>query len=120
MRSYQVTRFDAAPTLLDEPVPTPGPGMIRVQIMACGLNFADLLMCQGKYQDTPEPPFTLGMEVAGVVDALGPDTDGPAVGTRVAVFGGQGGSAAGRTRISTSACTALGPRAPNCRSSPPF
>ncbi|WP_339853944.1 NADPH:quinone oxidoreductase family protein [Roseovarius nubinhibens] len=67
--------------------------MIRVKIMACGLNFADLLMCQGKYQDTPEPPFTLGMEVAGVVDALGPDTDGPAVGSRVAVFGGQGGLA---------------------------
>lgn len=67
--------------------------MIRVKIMACGLNFADLLMCQGKYQDTPKPPFTLGMEVAGVVDALGPDTDGPAVGSRVAVFGGQGGLA---------------------------
>lgn len=93
MRSYQVTRFDVAPTLQDKPVPTPGAGMIRVKIMACGLNFADLLMCQGKYQDTPEPPFTLGMEVAGVVDALGPDTDGPAVGSRVAVFGGQGGLA---------------------------
>ena len=50
-------------------------------------------MIQRKYQDTPEPPFTLGMEVAGIVDALGPDTDGPAIGTRVAVFGGQGGLA---------------------------
>jgi NADPH2:quinone reductase len=50
-------------------------------------------MIKGAYQDTPEPPFTLGMEVAGVVEALGPGTDGPAPGTRVAVFGGQGGLA---------------------------
>ncbi|MGB1333012.1 MAG: NADPH:quinone oxidoreductase family protein [Paracoccaceae bacterium] len=38
-------------------------------------------------------PFTLGMEVAGIVDAIGPDTDASAVGSRVAVFGGQGGLA---------------------------
>ena len=50
-------------------------------------------MIEGRYQDTPEPPFTLGMEVAGTVTALGPDTAGPAPGTRVAVFGGQGGLA---------------------------
>jgi NADPH2:quinone reductase len=57
------------------------------------MNFADLLMVKGEYQDTPEAPFTLGMEVAGTVTALGPDTSGPAPGTRVAVFGGQGGLA---------------------------
>ena len=61
--------------------------------MSCGLNFADLLMIERKYQDTPEPPYTLGMEVAGIVDAIGPDTDAPPIGTRVAVFGGQGGLA---------------------------
>jgi NADPH2:quinone reductase len=50
-------------------------------------------MQKGTYQDTPTPPFTLGMEVSGVVDAIGPDTVAPEVGTRVAVFGGQGGLA---------------------------
>jgi len=50
-------------------------------------------MIKGEYQDTPVAPFTLGMEVAGVVDALGPDISSPAPGTRVAVFGGQGGLA---------------------------
>ncbi len=50
-------------------------------------------MIEGKYQDTPAPPFTMGMEVAGVIDALGPDTAAPPVGTRVAVFAGQGGLA---------------------------
>jgi NADPH2:quinone reductase len=66
---------------------------LRLRIAACGLNFADLLMARGQYQEQPPLPLTLGMEVAGTVDALGPDTTGPAPGTRVAVFGGQGGLA---------------------------
>jgi NADPH2:quinone reductase len=66
---------------------------MAIDIAACGLNFADLLMIKGEYQETPEPPFTLGMEVAGRVTAIGPDTDGPPVGARVAVFAGHGGLA---------------------------
>lgn len=93
MRAYHLPAKDAEPILTDLPRPAPGPGEISLRIAACGLNFADLLMIKGAYQDTPEPPFTLGMEVAGTVEALGPDTDGPAPGTRVAVFGGQGGLA---------------------------
>lgn len=93
MRAYHLPAKGAEPILTDLPRPTPGPGEISLRIAACGLNFADLLMIKGAYQDTPEAPFTLGMEVAGTVDALGPDTDGPAPGTRVAVFGGQGGLA---------------------------
>ena len=64
-----------------------------MKIAACGLNFADLLMAEGRYQDTPESPFTLGMEVAGTVIETGPDTPQPAVGTRVAVMIGHGGLA---------------------------
>jgi NADPH2:quinone reductase len=93
MRAYHLPAKGAEPLLTDMPRPTPGPGEIGLRIAACGLNFADLLMIKGAYQDTPEPPFTLGMEVAGTVDALGPGTDGPAPGTRIAVFGGQGGLA---------------------------
>ena len=93
MRAYHLPAKGAEPILTDLPRPTPGLGEISLRIAACGLNFADLLMIKGAYQDTPEAPFTLGMEVAGTVDALGPDTDGPAPGTRVAVFGGQGGLA---------------------------
>ncbi|QYX56125.1 NADPH:quinone oxidoreductase family protein [Roseovarius sp. SCSIO 43702] len=93
MRAFQITSFDTPPALREIDRPEPGEGEIRVRIAACGLNFADLLMAKGTYQDTPEPPYTLGMEVAGTVDALGPGTEGPAIGTRVAVFGGQGGLA---------------------------
>ncbi len=93
MRAFRINRFGEAPALQEIDPPAPGPGEIAVRIAACGLNFADLLMIDGAYQDTPEPPFTLGMEVAGVVEAVGADVTTPAPGTRVAVFGGQGGLA---------------------------
>lgn len=93
MRAFQVTSAGTQPCLSQIDLPVPGPGEIRVRIGACGLNFADLLMMKGEYQDTPDPPFTLGMEVAGTIDAIGPGTDAPPLGSRVAVFGGQGGLA---------------------------
>jgi NADPH2:quinone reductase len=93
MRAVQVTEIGKPPVLADLPDPEPGQGEIRVRIAACGLNFADLLMIRGQYQDTPPAPFTLGMEVSGVVDAVGEGVTTPAVGTRVAVFAGHGGLA---------------------------
>ena len=86
MKALQVHAFDASIQMTNVDIPEPSQGQIRIKIAACGLNFADLLMQKGTYQDTPAPPFTLGMEVAGIVDAIGHDTDAPAVGTRVAVF----------------------------------
>lgn len=93
MRAFIVSNFDAPPSLKETDVPTPLAHEIRVKIEACGLNFADLLMAQGKYQETPDVPFTLGMEVAGTVDCVGSAVKGMAVGDRIAVFGGQGGLA---------------------------
>lgn len=93
MRAYTVTDHDTPPALRDIPVPDPAAGEIRLAIAACGLNFADLLMQKGTYQDTPALPFTLGMEVAGTIDAVGAGVTGFARGDRVAVFGGQGGLA---------------------------
>ena len=93
MRGYVVTGPDAAGLRTDLPIPVPAKGQAALQIHATGLNFADLLMVKGTYQATPPAPFVPGLEVCGTVTALGPDTEGPAVGTRVAVFGGQGGLA---------------------------
>lgn len=93
MRAFQISSFAAAPILATVPDPIPKNGEVLLDIAACGLNFADLLMAQGTYQDTPEPPFTLGMEVCGTVIAHGPDVSAPPIGARVAVFGGQGGMA---------------------------
>lgn len=93
MRAYQVLTHDTPPQFLDIVRPDPGENRIRLKIEACGLNFADLLMVTGTYQETPPLPFTLGMEVAGRIDAIGAGVRGLAVGDRVAVFGGQGGLA---------------------------
>lgn len=93
MKAYRIIAFDAPPSLVETESPAPAPGEVKLKIDACGLNFADLLMAKGQYQDTPEPPFTLGMEAAGTVIAHGPGVDGPAIGTRVIAFGGTGGLA---------------------------
>jgi hypothetical protein len=93
MRAFQIKNFGDHPMLNEIPQPAPGVGQLRVRIAACALNFADLLMIKGRYQDRPEPPVTLGMELAGTVDAIGAGVTGFAPGTRVAVFSGQGGLA---------------------------
>lgn len=93
MRAFRKSDSDAPAACLSVDIPQPAAGQIRVKIAACGLNFADLLMLKGQYQDTPATPFTLGMEVAGTVDALGEGVTEPAIGTRIAVFSGSGGLA---------------------------
>ncbi|TLP57610.1 NADPH:quinone oxidoreductase family protein [Parasedimentitalea maritima] len=93
MHAYHMPTFDAQPSLVQIDCPPPQEGQIQVQVFACGLNFADLLMQKSTYQDTPEPPFTLGMEISGVVTALGAQVRGFSLGDRVAVFCGHGGLA---------------------------
>lgn len=53
------------------PSPEPGPGQVLVDVHACGANFFDTLIIQGLYQLRPEPPFSPGGEVAGVVAKVG-------------------------------------------------
>lgn len=93
MKAFRVSSYDTPPAVQECSAPEAGVGEIQLRIAACGLNFADLLMATGKYQERPPLPATLGMELAGTVTAVGPDTSGPAPGTRVAVFGGSGGLA---------------------------
>lgn len=79
-----------------KPVPMRGEALVRVG--AIGINFFEVLMRQDRYAVTPVLPLVPGVEVAGVVEALGEDLAAPAVGTRVAApmfaFGrGSGGAA---------------------------
>ena len=67
----------------DVDAPRPGPGDVAIRVEACGVNFADTLIIQGKYQVRPERPFTPGMEVAGTVAALGDGVGDYAVGDAV-------------------------------------
>jgi len=57
--------------IVDVPKPEPAAGEVRIRVEAASVNFPDILICQGKYQLKLDPPFTPGMDMAGIVDAVG-------------------------------------------------
>ncbi|MGZ3611732.1 MAG: alcohol dehydrogenase catalytic domain-containing protein, partial [Ktedonobacteraceae bacterium] len=71
----------------------PGRGQVIISVKACGVNFPDALIIQGKYQSKPPFPFTPGSEVSGIVKELGEGVNTFKVGTRVMSFIGMGGFA---------------------------
>lgn len=72
--------------IIEEPtLPEPGPGEVRVQVLAAGVAFTDTLIRTGSYPDVKdEPPFTPGYDMVGVIDAIGPEVAHLEVGDRVA------------------------------------
>jgi NADPH:quinone reductase len=86
MMAWQVVRHGEPSSALERrevPVPVAGPGQLLVDVGACALNFPDVLLARGEYQVRPELPFTLGIELAGRVAAVGPGVEGLVVGERV-------------------------------------
>src|SRR5688572_1005314 len=73
----------------DWPEPTLKDGQVLVDVRSSALNFPDLLMIQGMYQERPELPFVTGTEVAGVVREVGAGVTGFAVGDRVVAVSGR-------------------------------
>jgi len=67
----------------DWPEPQAGPGEVLVDVKAAALNFPDLLMIQGLYQERPPLPFVVGTEMSGVVAAVGEGVTHVAPGDRV-------------------------------------
>ena len=76
--------------LVELPVGDPGPGEIRIRHQACGLNFIDVYQRTGLYQNPL--PLTLGMEGAGIVEAVGSGVTHLAVGDRAAYASNPPGS----------------------------
>src|SRR5437879_2031647 len=70
-----------------------GEGQVVVSVKACGVNFPDTLIIQGKYQFKPPLPFSPGSEIAGIVKEVGPGVASVKVGDPVIVFTGHGGFA---------------------------
>ncbi|SEG48165.1 NADPH2:quinone reductase [Thermomonospora echinospora] len=68
--------------LRDRPAPRPGAGEVVLDVAACSLNFPDVLLCRGAYQQRPDLPFTPGLEAAGTVLEVGPGVTGVAPGMR--------------------------------------
>lgn len=66
--------------------PRPGPGEVRVRVLAAGVSFTDSQLRAGTYLGVPKPPFTPGYELVGVVDELGPGCSRLRVGDRVAAL----------------------------------
>ncbi len=77
----------------DVPMPEPGPGEVRVRMIASPINPSDLLVVRGLYGVLPKLPATPGFEGVGVVDKAGPGLLGWLVkGKRVTVINSNGGN----------------------------
>jgi NADPH2:quinone reductase len=86
MRAVQVVRHGApvdAVEVREVPVPEPGPGLVRIAVRAASVNFGDIARARGGVASVnARPPFTLGMDACGTVDAVGDGVD-LAIGTPV-------------------------------------
>jgi len=99
MKAVVFDRFGEPAEVLqvrDVPLPEPGPGQVRVRMLASPVNPSDLLVVRGQYGRRPTLPATPGFEGVGVVDAAGPGLlrliRGLSPGRRVAVLNGAGGN----------------------------
>jgi len=92
---HEITDDLSGTGLRDVATPAPGKGEVRVRVEAASVNFPDILICQGKYQLRLDPPFTPGMDMAGVIEAVGEDVssfqpgDAVAGGARFGAFAQQ-------------------------------
>jgi NADPH2:quinone reductase len=72
--------------LIEEDLPSPGPGEVRIKILAAGVSFPDVMMREGFHPEARKPPFTPGWDVVGTVEALGAGVSTVPVGARVAAM----------------------------------
>ena len=102
MKAVVCTAFGPPESLVlqDLPSPSVAAGHALIDVKACGVNFPDTLIIAGKYQFRPEPPFSPGGEVAGVVAEVGAGVTNVKPGDRVVALMAWGGYA---ERVATDA-----------------
>lgn len=90
MRNTRVvaTRYGGPEVLrvVEEDAPEPGPGEVRVRVLAAGVALPDIMAREGVHPETPLAPFTPGWDLVGVVDRLGAGVAGIAPGQLVAAM----------------------------------
>lgn len=89
-RALRLSERGSTPAIEPVTLSTPKTGMVGITIRAAALNFADLLMIEGKYQRMVPLPATLGLEGAGEVTGVGPGVADLDVGQRVAILPASG------------------------------
>lgn len=95
MKAVVVREFGGAEALAIEvcPDPVPGPGEVLVRVGAVAVNFVDTVVIAGRYQFSPDLPFTPGKGPAGTVAAIGPGVTRFKAGDRVLAMAETGGYA---------------------------
>lgn len=89
MRALRITGWKSNPELLETAVPEPGPGQVLIKVAAAGACHSDLHLLY-EMEAPWALPFTLGHEITGWVESLGPGATGVEVGQQVAVHGAWG------------------------------
>lgn len=84
MRAVQVTKAGGPFEIVERDVPEPGSGQVRLKVQACGVCHSDSLTKEG-YWPGIQLPRIPGHEVAGIIDAIGPNVGGWKVGQRAGV-----------------------------------
>ena len=90
------------------PIEKVSKNFVKIDIKAASLNFPDLLMTQGKYQNKPELPFALGMEGSGVISQMGSNVKNYKIGDEV-MFGGWGHGAIAKSIVVSESMISLKP-----------
>src|SRR5271163_149445 len=87
-QNISISRFGGPEVLelTEQPtIPEPGPGEVRIKVLAAGTGFTDTFIRRGRYPEYKGPlPFTPGYELVGTVDATGPGVTAPAQGQLIA------------------------------------
>jgi NADPH2:quinone reductase len=79
--------------LVEEDLPNPLPGEVRLKMLAAGVSYPDVMMRQGIHPEARRPPFTPGWDVVGAVDVLGEGVGAVPLGATVAAMPIAGGYA---------------------------
>lgn len=91
MRAAHITRYGSpgdALEIVDVDTPEPGPGEVRIQVEACGLNRLDVFERLGHPSDEGTFPKRTGCDISGVIDAVGNDVTSVSEGDEVIVYPG--------------------------------